>query len=63
MKRFHMYDLKPVSTPSSMTTSLDLDEYGEDVDQREYKRMIGSHLYLTMTPSDIQFTMCLCARF
>jgi hypothetical protein len=25
--------------------------------------MIGSLLYLTATQSDIQFAMCLCARF
>jgi hypothetical protein len=63
MKKFHMDELKPVSTPMSMTTSLDLDEYGEAVDQREYRSMIGSLLYLTVTRSDIQFTVCLCACF
>jgi hypothetical protein len=33
------------------------------VDQREYRSMIGSLLYLTMTRPDIQFTMGLCVRF
>jgi hypothetical protein len=33
------------------------------VDQKEYRSMIGSLLYLTATRSDIQFSMCLCARF
>jgi hypothetical protein len=47
----------------STATSLDLNEYGEAVDQREYRSMIGSLLYLTVTRSDIQFTMCLCAHF
>jgi hypothetical protein len=60
---FNMDELKPVSTPMSMTTSLDLDEKGEAVDQREYMSMIGSLLYLMMTQPDIQFTVCLCVQF
>jgi hypothetical protein len=49
MKKFSMVELKPVSTPMSMATVLDLDENGEAVDQREYRSMIGSILYLTAT--------------
>jgi hypothetical protein len=63
IKKFAMADAKPVSTPLSMTTILDPDEDGEVVDQREYRSMISSLLYLTVTRSDIQFIMCLCARF
>jgi hypothetical protein len=33
------------------------------VDQKEYRSMIGSLLYLTATRPDIQFSMCLCAHF
>jgi hypothetical protein len=47
----------------STATTLDPDENGDAVDQREYKSMIDSLLYLTMTRSDIQFIMCLCAHF
>jgi hypothetical protein len=36
---------------------------GEPVDQQEYQSMIGSLLYLTVTRPDIQFSVCLCARF
>jgi hypothetical protein len=32
------------------------------VDQKEYRRMIDSLLYLTATRPDIQFSVCLCAR-
>jgi hypothetical protein len=63
MKKFNMAELKPVSTPMSTTTVLDPDENGEAVDQREYRSMIGSLLYLMATRSNIQFTVCLCARF
>jgi hypothetical protein len=63
MKKFNMVENKPVSTPMSMTTTLDLDENGEAVDQREYRSMISSLLYLTPTRLDIQFAVCLCACF
>jgi hypothetical protein len=63
MKKFNMAELKPVSTLMSTATVLDLDENGGAVDQREYRSMIGSLLYLTMTRSDIQFIVCICARF
>jgi hypothetical protein len=58
-----MAELKPVSTPMSSTASLGPDEDGDAVDQREYKSMIGSLLYLTATRPDIQFVMGLCACF
>jgi hypothetical protein len=57
IKKFNMDELKPVSTPMSMTTSLDPDENGEVVDQRDYMSMIGSLQYLTATWSNIQFTV------
>jgi hypothetical protein len=63
MKKFNMAELKPVSTPMSTGTVLDRDKNGAVVDQREYRSMIGSLLYLTVTQSDIQFVMCLCVHF
>jgi hypothetical protein len=63
MKKFNMVERKSVSTPMSTATLLGPDEDGEAIDQREYKSMISSLLYLTVTRSDIQFVVCLCARF
>ncbi len=63
MKKFNMAELKPVSTPMSSAASLGPDEDGDVVDQREYRSMIGSLLYLTATRPDIQFAVGLCARF
>jgi hypothetical protein len=63
MKKFNTAELKPVSTPMYTATSLDLDENGEAANQREYKSLVGSLLYLTATKPDIQFAICLCARF
>jgi hypothetical protein len=49
MKKFNMAELKPVSTPMSTATSLDPDENGKAADQRKYRSMIGSLMYLTAT--------------
>ena len=53
MKKFNMTELKTMSTPMSSMASLGPDEDGEPMDQREYRSMIGSLLYLTVTRPDI----------
>jgi isopentenyldiphosphate isomerase len=63
MKKFNKAELKPVSTLMSSAASLGPDEDGEAMDQREYRSMIDSLLYLTATWPDIQFAVGLCARF
>jgi hypothetical protein len=63
MKKLNMVEVKPVATLISTVTTLDPDENGEVVDQREYRSMICTLLYLTATQSDIQIALCLCARF
>ncbi|WVZ97707.1 LOW QUALITY PROTEIN: hypothetical protein U9M48_043221 [Paspalum notatum var. saurae] len=63
LKKFEMGDSKPMTTPMSTNTALDADEDGEAVDQKEFRGMIGSLLYLTATRPDIQFAVCLCARY
>jgi hypothetical protein len=63
LKKFKMDDSKPLSTPMSMTTALNMDEDGEPMDQKKYRSMIGSLLYLTTMRLDIQFFVCLCALF
>jgi hypothetical protein len=63
VRKFKMEDSMAMSTPMSTTTTLDANEEGEHVDQKEYRSMIGSLLYLIVTRPDIQFSVCLCARF
>jgi hypothetical protein len=63
MKMLKMAELKPMSTPMSTATALNPDENGEAADQREYRSMIDSLLYLTVTRPYIQVIMYLCARF
>ncbi|WVZ51532.1 hypothetical protein U9M48_002669 [Paspalum notatum var. saurae] len=59
LNKFNMGDSRPMTTPMSTNTALDADEDGEAVDQKEFRGMIGSLLYLTATRLDIQFAVCL----
>ena len=56
-------DLKPQTTRMSSAGGLDKDEDGVAVDQKEYRGMIRSLLYLTATRPDILFATRLFARF
>ena len=58
-----MESSKTLSTPISPTYKLDKDEEGTNIDQRLYRRIIRSLLYLTASRSDIFFSVCMCARF
>jgi hypothetical protein len=49
MKKFNMMELKLVSTLMRSAALLGPDEDGEAVDQREYRSIIGSLLYLAVT--------------
>jgi hypothetical protein len=53
VRKFKMEDCKAMVTPMSTTTALDVDEEGEHVDQKEYRSMIRSLLYLTVMRLDI----------
>jgi len=58
-----MEDCKKVATPIATKCLMDADEAGNQVDSTKYKGLIGSLLYLTASRLDIQFDVCLCARF
>ncbi|OMO59378.1 hypothetical protein CCACVL1_24874 [Corchorus capsularis] len=63
LKKFGMEDCKPMNTPMATGTKLNSDEKGKVVDQKLYKGIISSLLYLTTSRPDILFSVCLCARF
>ncbi|GKV30776.1 hypothetical protein SLEP1_g39556 [Rubroshorea leprosula] len=63
LKKFGMEKAKPQPTPMSSTLKLDKDEQGKPFDQKLFRSMIGSLLYLTASRPDIMFSVCLCARF
>ncbi|XP_070003118.1 secreted RxLR effector protein 161-like [Nicotiana sylvestris] len=58
-----MNDSKEINTPIATSTELDIIELGSSVDQKLYRRIIGSLFYLTASRPDIVFSVGLCARF
>ena len=58
-----MDGVKSSKTLMSTTTKLNKDENGKSVDEKRFRGMIGSLLYLTVSRSHIMFATCLCARF
>jgi hypothetical protein len=63
LKRFDMADSKPIKTPMALNGHLDLNEEGKSVNQKVFRSMIGSLLYLCASRSDIMLSVCMCARF
>jgi len=63
LKKFDMADAKPIKTPMAVNGHLDLNEDGKSVDQKVYRSMIGSLLYLCASGPDIMLSVCMCARF
>ena len=53
LKRFGMKDAKPAKTPMGTDGHVDLNKGGKSVDQKAYRSMIGSLLYLCASRSDI----------
>jgi hypothetical protein len=63
LTKFGMKDAKPIKTPMGTNGHLDLDTRGKSVDQKVYRSMIGSLLYLCASRPDIMLFVCMCARF
>jgi hypothetical protein len=63
LKKFSMIDSKAISTPIGTNDNLDGDISGNMVDQKLYRSMLGSLLYVTASRMDVMFSVCMCARF
>ncbi|KAL0847150.1 hypothetical protein Bca101_020396 [Brassica carinata] len=63
VKRFGMQTSKTARTPMSTTTKLSRDERGKRVDEKLYRAMIGSLLYLTESRPDLCLSVGICARY
>jgi hypothetical protein len=63
LKRFGMKDAKPAKTPMGTDGHVDLNKGGKSIDQKAYRSMIGSLLYLCASRPDIMLSVCMCARF
>jgi hypothetical protein len=63
LKKFDMDKAKPIKTPMPTNGHMDLNEEGKYVDQKVYRSMVGSLLYLCASRSEIMLSVCMCARF
>jgi hypothetical protein len=63
LKRFGMKDAKPAKTPMGTDGHVDLNKRGKSIDQKAYRSMIGSLLYLCASRPDIMLSVCMCARY
>ena len=63
LKKFKMEDCKPVSTPMITGCELCADDGSASIDQRLYKSMIGSLLYLTASRLGIMLAVGIVARY
>ena len=63
LKKFGINEPREIRTLMSHTTMLDKDEKGKYVNQKLFRGMIGSVIYLTASRPDVLFSVCLCARF
>jgi hypothetical protein len=57
LNKFGMKDAKPIKTPMGTNGHLDLDTEGKSVDQKVYRSMIGSLLYLCASRPDIMLSV------
>jgi hypothetical protein len=63
LKKFGMKNAKAIKTPMGTNGHLDLYIGGKYVDQKVYRSMIGSLLYLCASRPNIMLLVCMCARF
>jgi hypothetical protein len=62
LKKFDMNNAKPIKTPMPSNGHLDLNEEGKSIDQKVYRSMIGSLLYLCASRPDIMLSVCKCVQ-
>jgi hypothetical protein len=63
LKKFGMIGSKAISTPMETNGNLDSDVSGNMLDQKLYRSIVGSLLYVTASRLDVMFSVCMCARF
>nr|GFB90149.1 hypothetical protein [Tanacetum cinerariifolium] len=60
---FGMENYESVPTPMVEQAKLKLDLVRKPVDHTDYRSMIGSLMYVTLSRPDIMFATCMCARY
>jgi hypothetical protein len=53
LKRFGIENCKPITTPMQTSCKLSKDDDSKSTDQRQYRSMIGSLLYVTTSRQDV----------
>nr|GEU35180.1 hypothetical protein [Tanacetum cinerariifolium] len=63
LKKYNFKSCDPVDTSMVEKSKLDEDKEGKAIDPSHYRGMIGTLLYLTASRPDLQFAICMCARY
>nr|GEW43341.1 uncharacterized mitochondrial protein AtMg00810-like [Tanacetum cinerariifolium] len=63
LKKYGFESCDPVDTLMVEKSKLDEDKEGKVVDPSHYHGMIGTLLYLIASRPDLQFAICMCARY
>nr|GEW38384.1 hypothetical protein [Tanacetum cinerariifolium] len=63
LKKYGFESCDPVDNPMVEKSKLDDDREGKAVDPSHYRGMIDTLLYLTASRHDLQFAICMCARY
>nr|GFA41110.1 retrovirus-related Pol polyprotein from transposon TNT 1-94 [Tanacetum cinerariifolium] len=63
LKKYGFESCDPVDTPMVEKSKLDEDREEKVVNPSHYRGMIGTLLYLTASRPDLQFAICMCARY
>ncbi|GKE29212.1 hypothetical protein Tco_1444596, partial [Tanacetum coccineum] len=58
-----MQSCDPVDTPMVEKSKLDEDTQGKAVDPTHYRGMVGTLMYLTSSRPDLEYVICVCARY
>nr|GEW34011.1 hypothetical protein [Tanacetum cinerariifolium] len=63
LNKYGFESCDPVDTQMVKKSKLDEDKDGKAVDPSHYRGMISTLLYLTSSRPDLQFAICMCARY
>nr|GEV30177.1 hypothetical protein [Tanacetum cinerariifolium] len=63
LKKYGFESCDPVDTPMVEKSKLGEDKEGKAVDPSHYRGTIGTLFYLTASRPDLQFAICMCARY
>nr|GFA21404.1 hypothetical protein [Tanacetum cinerariifolium] len=63
LKKYGFKSCDPVDTPMVEKSKLNEDKEGKAIDLLHYRDMTGTLLYLTASRPDLQFSICMCARY